>query len=353
MPELRLLLERREVMTCIAPPMAEVIALSKQSGMKCASTFSGAGGSCMGIKMAGFAVPYANEFIDAARAVRALNFKDEFCDGRDIREVTAASILDSIGLDVGQLDLFNGSPPCSAFSACGKRDEGWGVEKKYSDKTQRVDDLFFEFSRLLKELQPRAFVAENVAGLTRGRALGYYNLIAKSLVDAGYDVGVALLDAQWLGVPQTRSRTIFIGYRRNLGITPTFPKPLPRRYSIVDACPWLKGAVLQVGNPNHVQKEGNSFPRGVMVRATEPCPAILATNRNLGGGPHKLLMPDGTERVFTIPELMRLQTFPDDYDMGDANYARQWERVGRSVPPLMMRAIATHIRETLERSCAV
>ena len=194
---------------------------------------------------------------------------------------------------------------------------------------------------------PRAFVAENVAGLTRGRALGYYNLIAKSLVDAGYDVGVALLDAQWLGVPQTRSRTIFIGYRRDLGITPTFPKPLPRRYSIVDACPWLKGAVLQVGNPNHVQKEGNSFPRGVMVRATEPCPAILATNRNLGGGPHKLLMTDGTERVFTIPELMRLQTFPDDFKWFGTK-AEIATQIGNAVPPRLAEAVARMICRHME-----
>ena len=87
--------------------------------------------------------------------------------------------------------------------------------------------LFFEYARILEGLQPRAFVAENVAGLVRGKAKGYFKLILKRLKDCGYNVRAAVLDASWLGVPQSRRRLIFIGFRDDLGIAPQFPKPLP------------------------------------------------------------------------------------------------------------------------------
>lgn len=218
--------------------MTEIAALD-WNGFNAISTFSGCGGSSLGYKMAGFRVLWANEFIPAAQDVYRANHPGTILDTRDIRKVDAQDILDAIGLGVGELDLFDGSPPCASFSTAGKREKGWGQVKTYSDTKQRVDDLFFEYARLVKGLQPKVFVAENVSGLVKGTAKGYFLEILAELKDCGYVVKAKLLDAQWLGVPQMRQRIIFVGVRNDLGLEPAFPKPLSYRYSVRDALPWI------------------------------------------------------------------------------------------------------------------
>jgi DNA (cytosine-5)-methyltransferase 1 len=230
-----------------------------------ASTFSGCGGSCLGFRWAGFRHVYANEFVPAARETYAANFPGVFVDDRDIRKVTAEEILKRARLKVGQLDVLEGSPPCASFSTAGKRAGGWGKVKKYSDTTQRTDDLFFEFVRLLHGLKPRTFVAENVSGLVKGVAKGYFLEIMAALRAEGYVVACRVLDAQWLGVPQQRQRTIFVGVREDLGVAPAHPTPLPYRYSIRDALPW-------VGGFEH--DTSGAFSKGKVDVDTEPVPAI-------------------------------------------------------------------------------
>lgn len=213
------------------------------NGLNVVTTFAGAGGSSTGYRMAGCRILYAVEFIPAAQdSYRANKAPYTYLDGRDVREVTGQEILRRTGLKRGQLDIFDGSPPCEPFSSAGQRDKKWGQVNKYSEKEQRSDDLFFEYARLLEELQPKAFVAENVAGLVRGRAIGYFKQIHRRLQDAGYKIEARLLDAQWLGVPQTRQRLIFVGLRSDLaaaGRGPLFPEPLPYRYSVRDALPHI------------------------------------------------------------------------------------------------------------------
>ncbi|MHB9008269.1 MAG: DNA cytosine methyltransferase [Limisphaerales bacterium] len=220
------------------PTMAEIAAVP-WNGFTVASTFSGCGGSCLGYRMAGFKVAWASEFIPAAAEVYRANHPDTILDTRDIRKVQPAEILAAIGLGVGELDLLDGSPPCASFSTAGKREKHWGKAKRYSETVQRVDDLFFEYVRLLGGLRPKVFVAENVSGLVKGVAKGYFLEILAKLKSCGYRVGVKVLDAQWLGVPQARQRTIFIGVREDLGREPAFPRPLPYRYTLRDALPWI------------------------------------------------------------------------------------------------------------------
>src|SRR5207249_1070705 len=153
--------------------------------------------------------------------------------------------LAALGKKAGEIDVLEGSPPCASFSTAGKREKGWGKIKAYSDTRQRTDDLFFEFARLLEGLQPRVFVAENVSGLVKGTAKGFFLRILAALKACGYSVRARVLDAQWLGVPQARQRLIFIGVRADLGTEPIFPKPLPYRYSVREALPQL-GAVRLV-----------------------------------------------------------------------------------------------------------
>jgi DNA (cytosine-5)-methyltransferase 1 len=209
------------------PTMAEIAAIPL-CGLRVASTFSGGGGSSLGYRMAGLKVVWANEFVESARETYRANFPDTIVDDRDVRSIRGREVLAAAGLEEGQLDVFDGSPPCSAFSIVGKREKGWGKAKSYSDdKEQVVDDLFFEYARLMGEIKPRAFVAENVAGLVRGSAKGYFLDILARLKSQGYRVAARVLDAQWLGVPQVRRRVIFVGFPGGPRDRPGTPIPTP------------------------------------------------------------------------------------------------------------------------------
>jgi DNA (cytosine-5)-methyltransferase 1 len=411
------------------PSMVEVAALP-WNGFKVASTFSGCGGSCLGYRMAGFKVVWANEFVPAAQdSYRANMSSDAVLDGRDIKVVQAEEILQATGLARGELDLLDGSPPCQAFSMAGHREKGWGQKKTYEHGAQQCNEkLFDEFIRLLRGLQPRTFVAENVSGLVKGTAKGWFIEVLRALKGCGYRVSARLLDAQWLGVPQMRQRIIFVGVREDLRLDPVHPGPLRYRYSVRDALPHLTACktvahgytredALNLHSPapsvtstvgaSYQQHEvqsatllpsdaassvteltgrvGSKFKRkkisldgplntvnaqGAGVQRFElsgravhntggdpkysagditdrPSPAITvgSTSRDGGGASNHFHVVDATERrKFTIAELKRICAFPDDFIL-TGTYAQQWERLGNSVPPLMMRAIAETIRD--------
>lgn len=290
------------------PSMAEIAALP-WNGYTVASTFSGAGGSSLGYRMAGYRVLWANEFVEAARDTYKANAAEgTIVDGRDIRTVQAADLLSDLKMAPGDLDILDGSPPCSSFSTAGKREKGWGQVDDYSDTKQRTDDLFFDFIRLLAGVQPKVFVAENVSGLVKGSAKGYFKDIIKAMKASGYQVGARLLDAQWLGVPQARQRLIFVGVRSDLGLPPAYPVPLPYRYSVRDALPWITA-------------QGDNGGIAAVMHPTE-------------------------RRKFTIGELRRICAFPDDFQL-TGSYSQRWERLGRAVPPVMMAAVATAVRDNV------
>jgi DNA (cytosine-5)-methyltransferase 1 len=336
--------------------MSEIAPGIGSNGYKVASTFSGCGGSCLGFEMAGFEIVYANEFIAAAREVYTANHAATV-DVRDIRDVTARDILAATGLGEGELDVLEGSPPCSAFSAVGKREKGWGTAKKYSDGEQRVDDLFFEYIRLIKGLRPRVFVAENVAGLVKGAAYGYFTMILTEMRSLGYRVKARVLDAQWLGVPQERPRLIFVGVRDDLERDPVFPKPLQYRYTLADALELSPRGDTRANEEAGVSIAGTAIGREwpklapgvwheryfnlIRPRLDKPCPTITA----IAGGRGTAGVTHPTElRKFSMPELRRVCGFPDDFQLF-GSYAKRWERLGRSVPPPMMRAVAQSIRD--------
>ncbi len=409
------------------PSMVEVAAIP-WNGFKVASTFSGCGGSCLGYRMAGFKVVWANEFVPAAQdSYRANMSADAILDGRDIKIVQPEEILQATGLARGELDLLDGSPPCQAFSMAGHREKGWGQKKTYEHGAQQCNEtLFDEYIRLLRGLQPKTFVAENVGGLVRGTAKGWFIEVLRALKACGYRVAARLLDAQWLGVPQMRQRIIFVGVREDLGLNPVHPEPLRYRYSVRDALPHLTACktvahgytredALNLHSPapsvtstvgaSYQQHEvqsatllpsdasspvteltgrvGSKFKRkkisldgplntvnaqGAGVQRFElsgravhntgspnysagditdrPSPAITvgSISRDGGGASNHFHVVDATaRRKFTIAELKRICAFPDDFIL-TGTYAQQWERLGNSVPPLMMKAIAEAIR---------
>lgn len=342
------------------PSMEEIEAIP-HCGLNAVSTFSGAGGSCLGYRMAGFRVLWASEFVEAAQEVYRLNHRGTLLDTRDIRSVRPQDILDEVGLEVGEIDLLDGSPPCASFSSSGKVSKGWGAEKAYSDKRQRVDDLFHEFARILEGLKPRAFVAENVAGLVRGKAKGYFKEILSRLERAGYRVSARLLDAQWLGVPQTRRRLIFVGVREDLGIDPAHPLPLPYRYTLRDAfdvdadgvgpdddveeCSFKGYAIEPEWEKIQPGESSERYFNLVRAHPDAPSPTVTQTAGNPGaaGVAHPFF-----PRKYTIGELKRVSGFPDDFAL-TGSYQQQWERLGRAVPPVMMARIAAVVRDDVLR----
>lgn len=352
-------------MTYSVISMSEVESLRATNGYSMISTFSGCGGACLGYEMAGFDVRWANEFIPEARETYKANHPGVYLDGRDIREVKAKEVLEAAGVKEGELDFLEGSPPCSPFSTAGSKDKGWGKVKAYSDSAQRSDDLFFEFSRLVKELQPKVFSAENVSGLVKGRAVGYFREIIRDLRNAGYRVEARLLDASYLGVPQARQRVIFIGVRNDLEIDPVFPSPQKKRFTVQDvlnSIPQIEGkeevfldpetktdiglARYAVGREWEKTRIGQSSPKFFqLVRPylNKPVGTITATAGVIGAASvaHPL-----DKRKFSLAELRALSSFPADFIL-TGTYSQRAERIGRSVPPYMAKAIGETIRDKI------
>lgn len=405
------------------PSMADVAATRGTNGYTVASTFSGCGGSCLGFEMAGYRIGFASEFIEEARNTYALNHPGVIIDPRDIRDVSAEDIMRSCGVNPGELDVLEGSPPCASFSVAGGRERLWGKVKKYSDTEQRADDLFFEFIRLVSGCQPKVFIAENVPGLTIGTARGYFREIHRGLAAAGYRVEARILDAQWLGVPQRRRRVIFQGVREDVidsdgaPIIPAWPDPLPYSYTVADAIEeaargsgsndtgtgrhfaviekdgfgpevgtastWVVNAgpvstVKASGGigasiagvtapPVQCDTEGRAVDpetgaridlRGTAIYrdwckrtnrryqqsivaekgAASPTVTGAAGSRGTAG-----VMLGDEPRKFTLGELRAVCGFPADFAL-TGSYAQRWERLGRAVPPLMMRAVAQAVQ---------
>jgi DNA (cytosine-5)-methyltransferase 1 len=330
------------------PTLPEIRAIAP-NGYKVASTFSGAGGSSTGYRLAGFKVVWANEFVQRARTTYKANWPDTFVDPRDIRKIQPADFFADTGLCPGELDLFDGSPPCVSFSASGSRHESWGVTRKYSDTKQRTDDLFYEYARLLSAIQPKVFVAENVSGLVRGYAIGQFKEILARLETCGYRVEARTLDAQWLDVPQVRKRLIFIGVRNDLDAEPAHPKPLKYIRTIADALPNVVKYVMR----DRVDK--NKFNMRYYAKL-HPASTIVAIG--LGSWVYVVTRKDEREILedptaepghpehFSIREIKALCSFPPDYKL-TGNYKQQWERLGRAVPPLMMYRIAATVRDQI------
>ena len=345
------------------PTMKEVATVRGSNGYKVASTFSGCGGSCLGLEMAGFEIVWANEFVEAARTTYHANHPNVLVDARDIRSVTGADILQTTDLSVGELDVLEGSPPCASFSTAGNREKDWGKVKTYSETDQRTDDLFFEYARLLLELQPKTFIAENVSGLVKGKAIGYFKNILTALTGAGYKVEARVLDASWLGVPQSRRRLIFIGVRNDLvqqyNVHPTYPQPFRFQYSLHDVLDlrtilthdnetghditldrYALGAAWDKITVGQTSDQYFSLSRPAL---NKPAPTITALSGNVGAA--SVTHPT-QKRKFTLYELRRLSTFPEDFIL-TGTYQQRCERIGRSVPPFMTRAIGETIRDNI------
>jgi DNA (cytosine-5)-methyltransferase 1 len=179
------------------------------------SCFACGGGSTMGYKLAGFDVIGCNEIDPKMNACYVANHNPKF---NYLEPIQKFKLRNDLPKELYNLDILDGSPPCSSFSVAGNREDDWGKEKKFREgqTKQILDTLFFDFIDLSEKLQPKIVIAENVKGLLMGEAKDYVRKIYKSYDKAGYYCQHFLLDASKMGVPQKRERVFFIGLRKDL-----------------------------------------------------------------------------------------------------------------------------------------
>jgi DNA (cytosine-5)-methyltransferase 1 len=315
------------------------------------STFAGGGGSLTGYMMAGFRDLLAVEWDDNAVQTLRLNWPDLDIYHGDIAKLTVEEVLKRTGLQPGELDILDGSPPCQGFSTAGKR---------------VIDDprnqLFREYVRLLQGLQPKVFIMENVSGMVKGKMKLVFVDILKELKASGYKVSARLLNAMYFHVPQSRQRMIFIGVRDDLGIEPSHPGAESMPVTVREAfnnCPeyqisWPDYST-SVGKCCKGMKQGQSADKFwkpnwgfqlIRLRQNAQCPTI-----SKGGGATGFIHPTESRKV-SGAELRRLASFPDLYQFV-GNRQNTQDRIGNSVPPLFMEAIARHVRrEILDKVAA-
>lgn len=325
------------------------------------SCFSCGGGSTMGYKLAGFDVLGCNEIDPKMMEAYTLNHNPKYS---YLEPIQTFKLRDDLPEDLYNLDILDGSPPCSSFSMAGKREKYWGTEKVFREgqAMQVLDTLFFDFIDLAKKLQPKVVIAENVKGLLLGEARQYVSQIYRDFDLAGYYVQHFLLDASKMGVPQKRQRVFFIALRKDLA------QPFLRSVDFFTIAPELhldfnekeisfleiEDFENEVGETNlypstrrlyPLVKEGSAFStvheKGSMhsmykVDRNKPLKTITA-HLSGGDGYHYEKM-----RTLTTTELKLGGSYPLDYDFA-TNKVKYL--VGMSVPPVMTAQVAKQVYE--------
>lgn len=375
------------------------------------STFAGGGGSSTGYRLAGGHVLAINEFVEEAIKTYSTNFPDTQIIPGDIKKITGQNFLDVAKIKPGQLDILDGSPPCSAFSVAGKREKGWaghvkdtrktyfgddgevvqegelkvqtGV-KKYSDgmTVSAIEDLFLEFIRVAKELQPKVIIAENVKGITFAKAKEKLNQFINAFEAIGYETTYKVLNAADYGVPQARERTIFLCIRKDvvekLGLSTIqlhniFPEPTSTHIGMESAIENIHNDPAQVKElrdyyegsfqkkfldnipfrpHRHMKPSDKEFrswnPKASCFNMIRPAPHLPSPTLTQQGQKRGLsgVFHYAENRKLTIPELKRLMSLPEDYQL-TGTFDQQAERIGRMVAPKMMAAVAQSVYEKI------
>src|SRR5210317_1832853 len=349
------------------------------------STFAGGGGSSTGYRLAGGKILAINEFVPEAQNTYRENYPNTLIIPGDIKKLSGKDFLEKINLKPGELDLLDGSPPCSAFSMAGSVSHGkgrthvdvFGKSKQYSDikGVENVEDLFFEFLRVAEEIKPKVIIGENVEGLTMGEAKEYFHRIQNTFEQIGYLVVADVLNASYFGVPQARKRCFFIGVREDVAdkiglnfmtMYQLYPEKNKEQTTLGEAIndivnedqEELNYLLKAIGPDKAVGKTLMKMPKDPDKVLTgmdyhdkghhfnlkrcslrKPSPTITAMGNYPGvaGTCHPL-----EDRKFTIKELKRIMSLPEDFKL-TGQHKQQSERICRMVPTLIMKALAESV----------
>ena len=324
----------------------------EKNGLKVFSCFACGGGSTMGYKLCGCEVIGCNEIDPRMNKVYVENHHPKYNYLEDIRDFNKREDLPE---ELYNLDILDGSPPCSTFSMAGLREEAWGVEKKFREgqKAQTLDDLLFVFIDTVAKLKPKVAIMENVEGLMLGNAWGYVQQIYKKFHEIGYNVKHWLLKGETMGVPQARHRVFFVATRLpfNLDCINMYFNYEKVTYGEIKegVGPYNKDAQwyellgkAQKGDKSlsdiRVRNElsGGQF-NCMLCWEKDVLPTLAA----------KLEYYDPIERTKLSKETIRnAQTFPQDYDFGSELAGNVCYICGMSVPPIMIKRLVTRLIES-------
>ena len=335
--------------------------LQKNKG-KVFSCFACGGGSTMGYKLAGFDVIGHNDIDKKMIEVYKENHNPKFSFHESI---TTFAQRKDLPKELYELDILDGSPPCSSFSMAGNREKDWGKEKKFREgqEMQVLDTLFFDFIDLAKELQPKVVIAENVKGLLLGAAKEYVRKIYKAFDEAGYYCQHFLLDASKMGVPQRRERVFFICLRKDLAsqflhwqdmftevpkIEMEFNEPeifwdefetQDKKQTLTSERALKLWSEIKPGQTFSDHPDSNSGFGAYKLERLRALPTITSVFRpNSGTG---LLHPE-IPRILNKNEYCCGGSYPQDYNFLNNQYGYL---IGMSVPPVMTAQIAKQVYE--------
>lgn len=328
------------------------------NGIKVFSTFACGGGSTMGYKLAGCQVIGAND-IDPEMAYHyKLNHNPKhyfLCPIKDL-------LKKDLPKELYELDILDGSPPCSAFSMAGNREKDWGKKKKFREgqSVQVLDDLFFDYLDLVDRLKPKVSIAENVKGMIQGNAKGYVKMVFDRYKEIGYRPQLFLVNAADCGVPQKRERVFFIAIRNDIDVDKLVLNPKHRWISAGEAT-----SDLQVLTEDEIKETlftsnydikywgltlpGEDYSYGVN-RNKEDIRKLFHHKKLKSSEPSNTLASAydsykhwNTPRRLTYREWKRLGSFPDDYQARNDKIGKYI--IGMSVPPKMMYEVAKAVIE--------
>ena len=316
----------------------------------------------MGYKLAGFDVIGCNEIDPKMMEAYKANHNPKFA---FLEPIQTFKLRKDLPRELYELDILDGSPPCCSFSMAGNREKDWGKEKKFREgqALQVLDNLFFDFIDLAKELQPKIVVAENVKGLLQGGAKSYVRQIYRDFDLAGYCCQHFLLDASKMGVPQRRERVFFIALRKDLAA------PFLKQVDLFCIQPELKmefkeKEILFGEYRDETGIEDTETERGKLmefrIKSDKCCSDINERVYGKFSGFNAMIRHDDevcgtvtsgeTDRryfdgkILTENDLKLTGTFPLDYNFcNDVSKSVVKYFIGMSVPPVMVAQIATEI----------
>jgi len=325
-----------------------------KNNLKVFSTFACGGGSSMGYKLAGCNVIGAND-IDPKMAYHyRLNLNPKYYFLCPVKRLLEKDLPE----ELFNLDILDGSPPCSTFSMAGSREQSWSKEKYFREGQQKqvLSDLFFDYLDLVNHLKPKVVIAENAKGMILGRAKGYTKLVMERFSKIGYKPQLFLVNAAQCGVPQNRERLFFCAVRKDLKVSKlrlTFKSPrITAREATKDLTLTEKEKkdtafkYKQDRNLWPYTKPGTSYEYTLITLGKK---GSYFNNKKLDGDkPSNTLTAVSSSfthweepRYLTFREWKRLGSFPDDYKAKTDNIGRYI--VGMSVPPKMIEKIVKQI----------
>ena len=329
--------------------LADLASIPK-NGLKVMSTFACGGGSSMGYKRAGCEVIAANDIDPEMAWHYKLNINPKHYFLCPIGELMEKELPE----ELYNLDILDGSPPCSTFSMAGSREKAWGKDKHFREgqAKQVLSDLFFDYLDLVGKLKPKVAIAENVKGMLIGNAKGYTKLVMARFKELGYRPQLFLLNGADCGVPQRRERVFFVAIRDDIKVPLLQLAPKHRWISAGEATQDLQ--VLTVNEIKETKpaetdikfwpgtKPGNSYadewlrlkgkPSGfntIRLNKQRPASTITATDCSRHWDECRKL---------TYREWQRLGSFPDDYQAKSDKIGKYM--IGMSVPPKMTEQVA-------------